>query len=543
MVMALFAPIPAAAASPSPDPSAPPSSEPSTPPSADPSAQPSAAPTPAPTPDPTAAPTAGSDGGTDRGADACPHRRPPTPTQAPVLSSGYIVTFAPGTSTSTQASTLAAVGADVTDSIAALGMAFINVPNGSSIVTDLRADGNVSRVEADRVRVAEADPSDSGYADQWSLAKIGWNNVFGSVTPSGSAVVALLDTGVDAGHPDLAGQLVPGTSILDGSAGTADPNGHGTAMAGIIAAATDNGQGIAGIGYAGVKVMPITVLDANGAGTDSDIIQGVVYAVDHGADVINMSFSNPGYSAALQAAIDYAWAHNVVVVAATGNDGSSTATFPAGDRGVIGVSNTDQADALNASSNYGVDTFLAAPGTDILTLAAGGGTTSVTGTSASSAEVAAAAALLRANDPSASNGVIVSRLARTADAAGTADQTGNGRLNLARAIADTGTDSIQPAGAAPVGGGGPIVGPYTAAALGSITVVRADRDPHRRHGRFGDVHGDPESGTGGPQQYGRDLCADDLGNCLGTFKPADRRVRGRLTRPHPAALSANARPR
>ncbi len=193
----------------------------------------------------------------------------------------------------------------------------------------------------------------------------------------------------------------PGRPILDGSAGTTDPNGHGTAMAGIIAALTDNGQGIAGIGYAGVKVMPVTVLDADGLGQDSDIIAGVVWAVDHGADVINMSFSNPGYSASLQAAIDYAWAHNVVVVAATGNDGSSTVTFPAGDRGVIGVSNTDQNDALNASSNYGADTFLGAPGTDIVTTAAGGGTSSVTGTSASAAEVSAAAALLQAADPSA----------------------------------------------------------------------------------------------------------------------------------------------
>ena len=343
-------------------------------------------------------------------------------------------------------------------------MAFIDVPDGSSVVADLLADGNVSRVEADRIRTAEADPSDSGYADQWSLPKIGWNNVFGTVTPSGSAVVALLDTGVDASHPDLAGQLVPGTSILDGSAGTVDPNGHGTAMAGIIAALTDNGQGIAGIGYAGVKVMPVTVLDANGEGTDSDIIQGVIWAVDHGADVINMSFSNPGFSDALQAAIDYAWAHNVVVVAATGNDGSSTVTFPAGDRGVIGVSNTDQSDTLDPSSNDGPDVFLAAPGVGILTLTPGGGTSSVTGTSASSAEVAAAAALLRASDPAASNGVIVGRLGRSAEAAGTVDQTGNGRLDLERAIADTGTELVQPAGAAPVGSGGPIVGPYVAAA-------------------------------------------------------------------------------
>src|SRR5439155_20017781 len=96
----------------------------------------------------------------------------------------------------------------------------------------------------------------------------------------------------------------------------------------------------------------------------------------------------------------------------------------------------------------------------ILTTAAGGGYSSVTGTSASAAEVAGAAALLRAVDGAASNGVIVNRLAESADAAGTADQTGNGRLNLARSVGDTSTTSIQPAGAAPVGSGGPLVGPY-----------------------------------------------------------------------------------
>ena len=102
--------------------------------------------------------------------------------------------------------------------------------------------------------------------------------------------------------------------------------------------------------------MPVTVLDADGLGRDSDIIEGVVWAVDHGADVINMSFRNPGYSSALQAAIDYAWDNDVVVVAATGNDGSSSVTFPAGDRGVIGVSSTDQSDTLAPSSNYGAGT-------------------------------------------------------------------------------------------------------------------------------------------------------------------------------------------
>ncbi len=104
-----------------------------------------------------------------------------------------------------------------------------------------------------------------------------------------------------------------------------------------------------------------------------------------------MSFSNPGYSPALQAALDYAWDKGAVLVAATGNDGVSTPTFPAGSTGVVGVSATNESDALSSSSNYGADTFLAAPGVGIVTDAAGGGITSVTGTSASAAVVAGAA--------------------------------------------------------------------------------------------------------------------------------------------------------
>ncbi|HEY7968390.1 MAG TPA: S8 family serine peptidase, partial [Candidatus Limnocylindrales bacterium] len=338
------------------------------------------------------------------------------------------MTFRPGTSSAARANTLAAAGAQVVDTIAPLGMAVVRMPVGSDLMNVLGLDPAVLRVERDRVRSAEAAPDDPAYATQWSLPLIGWDKVYGSIHPTGSSVVAILDTGVDAGQPELVGRLVPGIGLVPGSDSTVDPNGHGTAMAGIVAAATDNRQGIAGIGYAGVRVMPVTVLDANGLGQDSDIIAGIVWAVDHGANVINLSFSNPGYSAALQAAIDYAWDHDVVVVAATGNDGSSAPTYPAGDRGVIGVSNTNQSDQLDANSNHGADTFLAAPGTDIVTLQTGGGLTSVTGTSASSAEVAAAAALLRAIDPDASNGVIVGRLARTAADVGTRSETGNGRL-------------------------------------------------------------------------------------------------------------------
>ena len=283
--------------------------------------------------------------------------------------------------------------------------------------------------------------------------------------PDGTAKVAVLDTGVDASEPELADKVVRGTSILDGSDGTTDPNGHGTAMASIVAAATNNDRGIAGVGFAGVSVMPVTVLGADGTGQDSSIIEGVVYAADHGADVILMSFSNPGYSESLQAAIDYAWAQGAVLVAATGNDSSSEPTFPAGDRGVVGVASTGLSDSLSPTSNYGADTFLAAPGEGIASVNG-----MITGTSASAALVAGSAALLKAASAGASNGVIVSRLARNADAAGTTDQTGNGRVNLARAMSDSSADFIQPAGAAPVGAGGPFVGPYVVAANVSGTI-------------------------------------------------------------------------
>ncbi|HET8786022.1 MAG TPA: S8 family serine peptidase, partial [Candidatus Limnocylindrales bacterium] len=367
-----------------------------------------------------------------------------------------------GTSAAEQNDALAAAGAIDIDAIAALRMHAVDATTAAADA--LRGDARVAAVELDRSRAAEAAPDDPSYGDQWSLAKIGWDQAHDSIVPTGSAVVAVLDTGVDATHPDLDDNLVQGASFVVGSPWDADANGHGTAMAGIVAAETGNGVGVAGVGYAGVRVMPVTVLGSNGLGRDSDIIEGLVWATDHGADVALMAFSASGYSSALQAAIDYAWSRGVVVVAATGNDGSSVPAFPAGDRGVIGVSSTDQSDALSSSSNFGADTFLAAPGESIVTTATGGGVTTVSGTSAAAAAVAGAAGLVRATDPSLSAGAVVGRLARNADSAGTAEQTGNGRLNLFRALSDTETAAVAPAGAAPVGSGGPFVGPYAAAA-------------------------------------------------------------------------------
>ena len=219
----------------------------------------------------------------------------------------------------------------------------------------------------------------------------------GVVDPAGTATLAVLDTGVDATAPDLAGRVGSGWSF-DATDPRTDPNGHGTHEATIAAGAADNGSGIAGVAYVGVSVMPVRVLGDGGTGQDSDIIDGLVYAVDHGADVVLMAFSNPGQSAALQAAVDYAWSMGVVVIAAAGNDGGAAPTYPAGLSKVVGVGATDQSDAVASFSNQSDAVFLAAPGVDIDASDASGVSAS-SGTSASAAIVAGAAALLRGERP------------------------------------------------------------------------------------------------------------------------------------------------
>jgi hypothetical protein len=386
----------------------------------------------------------------------------------PAATASLIVKFVPGLTPSEQAAMIARNGGVEISSVPALRLHTVQVDSTqlATITDSYRADPQVVRVEVNKVRQSDAVPSDPLYVQQWALPRIGWDQVFGVAVPIGTATVAVLDTGIDATHPDLAGNTVPGTSILTGSDGRSDPNGHGTMVAGIVAARTNTSppNGIAGVGYSAVRLMPVTVLDAGGLGQDSDVIAGVVWAADHGADVILMAFSNPGFSESLQEAIDYAWSNNVVLVAAVGNDGLNSTSFPAGDRSVIGVSATDENDQLTSFSNYGASVFIAAPGTNIVSTELGGSYSASSGTSTSAAIVAGAAAQLMAFDPLLSNGVIVGRLARTADPAGTQTETGNGRINFARAFADTGTDSVQPNGAGPVGSGGPFVGPYVAAA-------------------------------------------------------------------------------
>ena len=256
--------------------------------------------------------------------------------------SSLIVKLPPGLSTAEQAGVAARNGGVETKSIPALRLHVIEVPTNAldQILAKYKLDPQVARAELNNTRKFAEIPSDPLYPQQWALPQISWDSVFGSDALTASWVtVAVLDTGIDATHPDLNSNVLPGTSILDGSDGTTDPSGHGTRVAGIVAAHTDTlpPVGIAGVGFADVRVMPVTVLDADGLGQDSDVIAGVLWAANHGADVILMPFSSTDFSASLQEAIDYAWSKDIVLVAAMGNDGVNAPSFPAGDRGVIGV--------------------------------------------------------------------------------------------------------------------------------------------------------------------------------------------------------------
>ena len=408
-------------------------------PTADPS------PTEVPTTAPTLAPSASDAPSTDApsptdspsATDASPAPPPettptepaaPSDTSSPAVTNyaSLIVRTVPGLTDADIAAAIAAGGGTEISSVPALRLHVVEVDAATvaDSIAAYSADARVESVDRDRTRDAEATPNDPAYPDQWSLPQIGWDQAYGSTTISGVSTIAVLDTGVQSSDVPTG----PGWSAFGGDPGI-DPNGHGTWIASIAGATTDNGQGIAGVGFDGINIMPVQVLDATGTGQDSDIIAGLVWAADHGANVAVMAFSNPGYSTALQDAVNYAWAHGVVVVAAAGNDGGTSPNYPAGDTKVVGVGATDQSDALWSGSNSSAAVFITAPGVGIKADDTIADTVSVTGTSASAAIVAGAAAQLIAADPSASPGVIVGRLARNADPDG---GVGNGRVNLER---------------------------------------------------------------------------------------------------------------
>jgi subtilisin family serine protease len=234
-------------------------------------------------------------------------------------------------------------------------------------------------------------PNDSEWAFQTGLRVVGFPRAWDITRGSPSVIVAVADTGVDPNQPDLRGALVPGANFVDPGAAPRDDHGHGTAVAAIIGARTENRQGIAGICWL-CSVMPIKVLDKNGSGDDSEIGAGIVWAADHGARVINLSLGGPGDSPELAAAIAYATAKGAIVIAAAGNGSTDAQFFPAADPNALSVAGTTTTDHAYSWSNFGSWVDVAAPGCNVAPIL-GGGYGTFCGTSSATPLVAGLAAL------------------------------------------------------------------------------------------------------------------------------------------------------
>lgn len=308
-------------------------------------------------------------------------------------------------------------------------------------------------------------PNDPLFSFQWNLQKIQMPQAWDSSTGQ-EVTVAVVDTGVDFNAPDLAGaKRLPGYDFANNDADPTDDQGHGTHVAGTIAQSTNNGTGVAGVAY-NAKLLPVKVLGSNGQGSYDNIIKGIVYAVDQGAKVINMSLAGRTGSQALEEAVRYAYSKGVVVVAAAGNSGGAVEYPAAYDNYVIGVGSVRFDDTRPTYSNFGLQVDLMAPGGDLDVDQNGDGYADgvlqqtfktpgkytylfFEGTSMASPHVAGLAGLILANKPGASPTEVESIMAQTAKNLGSPDQLGAGLIQASAALVLAGGQVVPPATATP----------------------------------------------------------------------------------------------
>ena len=243
-------------------------------------------------------------------------------------------------------------------------------------------------------------PNDVHWPGQWGLHRAGFASAWNLAQGSRRTIIGVVDTGVDRSHPDLRAAVLSGYDFVDGDANPSDEHGHGTAVAGILAARGNNRTGIAGACWR-CRILPVRVLARNGTGNATTVAAGITWAVDHGADVINLSLGGGRSTPALEHALAYAARRDVVLVAAAGNDGSTRRFYPAASRHVVAVAATNRSDGIYRWSNRGGWIDTAAPGCNVATWR-GGGYATFCGTSSAASLVAGLAALVRSANPEAS---------------------------------------------------------------------------------------------------------------------------------------------
>ena len=281
-------------------------------------------------------------------------------------------------------------------------------------------------------------PNDLLYQEQyqWNFPVIqtegGWDITKGI----DDTVIAVVDTGVDLDHPDLRKRLTNGYNVIEDNDFPDDDNGHGTHVSGIIASETNNREGVAGITWYN-KIMPIKAVGVEGYGTSFDIAKGIIWAVDHGADVINMSLGNYQTSSLLEEAIHYAYDQNVVLIAAAGNDNTSRPSFPAAYPQVLSVAAIDYTGGRASFSNYGEYIDVTAPGYQIASTYFNQQYASLSGTSMASPHVAGLAGLILSVNPNLKNRDVMDIIENTTYDLGVSGRDidfGNGLIDVQKAL-------------------------------------------------------------------------------------------------------------
>lgn len=249
-----------------------------------------------------------------------------------------------------------------------LGVYVVGVPEGEerSLAKQLGRHPAIAYAEPDYIYETFDTPEDPLYATgQWNLPHVNAPQAWDITTGISEVIIAVIDTGVDLSHPDLAGKIVDGYDFANGDAIPQDDYGHGTHVAGIAAAVTDNAEGVAGVAW-GARIMPVKVLDSSGYGYVSDIAAGIWWAADQGARIINLSLGGSFPSSTLEDAINYAYDRGLLIVASAGNGylWGNPVSYPAAYPHVMAVAATNDADEHARYSTTGFYVDVAAPGGD-----------------------------------------------------------------------------------------------------------------------------------------------------------------------------------
>lgn len=311
----------------------------------------------------------------------------------------------------------------------------VELPRGQEMqaVATLKRNPHIEFAELDRRVAPAAAPNDPYFGSSWHLAKINASTAWDSSTGSG-VTVAVLDTGVDAAHPDLSSRIVPGWNFYDNNSNTSDVHGHGSAVAGAAAATMNNAIGVAAIaGQA--RIMPIRIADANAYAYWSTVAQGLTWAADNGARVANISYVGVAGSSAVQSAAQYMKNKGGLVVVCAGNNNRDEGIAPTTT--MIPVSATDENDLKTSFSSWGGFVAMSAPGINVWTTQRGGTYGQWWGTSIASPVTAGVVALMMARKPTLSAAQIESLLYASAvdlGASGRDPVFGHGRVDAAAAL-------------------------------------------------------------------------------------------------------------